>query len=196
MERRTEEDDYLCPRHPRALCGAWGIPLGNYPEFHRGHPGLGGAPVGPIIPMPMGPASLGFKPEPYDGESDLDEYLVVFEQYADLMRWDDLTKGTMLGLCLRGPARSVLAGLSPQHRLDYETLTEALTQNFNPREQLHLYQAELKSRQRQPGESMTALSRDISKLVRLAYPTADDNTRETLAINAFLDALPGTALEV
>ena len=194
-----EEEDYSCPRRPRAPSpprGARGRQPDQPPEFQRGPPGFDGIPPGPPMPMPMGPASLGFKPEPYSGDGDWGEYLVAFEQFAMFMRWDDPTKATMLGFCLRGPARSVLAGLPPHRRIDYAALTEALTQNFSPREQLHLYQAELKSRQRQPGESMTALGRDIARLVRFAYPTADENTRETIGINAFLDALPGTALEV
>lgn len=145
---------------------------------------------------PHPPPTFGFKPEPYDGESDWDEYVIHFETYAMYMDWDPRTSAVMLGFCLRGPARSVLAGLSPAQRLDYVVLKNALTQNFSPREQVHLHQAELKSRIRRPDESLTTLGRDIARLVRLAYPTADVNTRETIGINAFLDALPGSALEI
>ena len=42
---------------------------------------------------------------------------------------------------------------------------------------------------------MAELGRDIARLVNLAYPQADVATRETLSINAFLDALPGPAIE-
>ena len=42
---------------------------------------------------------------------------------------------------------------------------------------------------------MAELGRDIARLVNLAYPQADVATRETLSINAFLDALLGPAIE-
>ena len=40
---------------------------------------------------------------------------------------------------------------------------------------------------------MADLGRDIAKLVRLAYLTADTATRDVIGINAFLEALPGPA---
>ena len=43
---------------------------------------------------------------------------------------------------------------------------------------------------------MSDLGRDVAKLVRLAYPTADQTTREVIGINSFLDALPGPASEI
>lgn len=141
-------------------------------------------------------SAYGFRPEPYDGEGDWSEYLVMFEHYAEFSRWDPRTKASMLGFCLRGPARSVLASLPEPQRVDFDSLKEALTQNFSPREQIHLYQAELKSRVRRSGESLTSLGRDIARLVRFAYPTADDHTRQTIGINAFLDALPCGAIEI
>ena len=184
------------PSHPEPRAGpSYAGPVGSASGLRRGEE-AGMAQMGVPGFVPMGSPAYGFRPEPYDGEGDWSEYLVAFEQYADYMRWDGRTKATMLGFCLRGPARSVLAGLPEASRSDYRALKEALTQNFSPREQLHLYQAELKSRQRKPGESLTSLGRDIARMVRFAYPTADDGTRETIGINAFLDALPGSAMEI
>ena len=74
-------------------------------------------------------------------------------------------------------------------------LMGALRQSFCPPEQVHLYQAELKSRKRRQDELMVELGRDIARLVQLACPQADMATRETLLINAFLEALPGPAIE-
>ena len=42
---------------------------------------------------------------------------------------------------------------------------------------------------------MAELGRDIVRLVNLAYPQSVMATRETLSINAFLDALRGPAIE-
>lgn len=136
------------------------------------------------------------KPEPYDGKEDWQDYLVYFEQLAELNGWDKPTMAMVLGLCLRGAARTVLSGLSLPERRDYRVLKEALTQNFNPPQKVHLYMAELKARKRRPEESLVDLGRDVARLTRLAYPHADTATRETIGINAFLDSMPGPAIEI
>ena len=158
------------------------------PIFPPGHPGgLRHAFVGKPVHI---------KPEAYDGAEDWLEYLVYFEQLAELNGWDKPTMAIMLGLCLKGSARTVLAGLGLPERRDYDKLKRALTQNFSPPEKVHLHMAELKARKRKSGESLAILGRDIARLTRLAYPTADQATRETIGINMFLDALPGPAIEI
>lgn len=146
--------------------------------------------------FPMVGSPVHFKPEPYDGTTDWPEYLVYFEQLAEVHGWNHPTMAMVLGLSLKGSARSVLANLTLPQRRDYRALKSALSQHFCPPQQIHLYQAELKARKRKPNESLPELGRDIARLIRLAYPTADMATRETIGINAFLDAIPGPAIEV
>ena len=145
----------------------------------------------PLVGRPVNP-----KPEAYDGTEDWQDYVVYFEQLAELNGWDRPTMAIVLGLCLRGSARTVLTGLSLAERRDYGALKAALTQNFNPPQKVHLYMAELKARKRKPHESLVDLGRDLARLTRLAYPNADPATRETIGINAFLDSLPGPAIEI
>ena len=140
--------------------------------------------------------SVGAKPEKFDGSEDWEDYLVYFEQLAELNGWDKPTMAIMLGLSLRGAARTVLAGLSLPERRDYRVLTSALRQNFSPPQKVHMHMAELKARKRKPNETLADLGRDIARLTRLAYPSADQATRETIGINAFLDSLPGPAIEI
>jgi len=146
--------------------------------------------------FPMVGNRISFKPDHYDGIADWPEYLVYYEQLAEVHDWDHPTMAMVLGLCLKGQARSVLANLTLAQRRDYKALKGALTQHFCPPQKVHLYQAELKARKRKTGETLSELGRDVTRLVRLAYPTADMATRETVGINAFLDAIPGPALEV
>jgi len=174
------------PRHLQSAKGGDSQPV-SLSQSARGHGGLSAS---------MGALPMKFKPEPYDGTSDWLEYLVYYEQLAELQRWDQATMAMVLGLSLKGPARSVLANLSLSQRGDYEALKNALTQNFCPPQQVHLYQVQLKTRKRQTNESLPELGRDIIRLTRLAYPTADQSTRETIGISSFLDALQGPALEI
>ena len=136
------------------------------------------------------------KPEEYDGTTDWSEYQIYFEQLSNLYGWDEEVKAAMLCVSLKGEARVVLAGLDPAQRCSYFALTTALSQSFSPKELVHLHQAELKARRKKPDESITDLGRDIAKLVRLAYPSADLATREVISINSFLEALPGPASEM
>ena len=87
----------------------------------------------------------------------------------------------------------VFASFGEAQRRSYQALTQALMQSFAPKEFVHLYQAELKARKKKTEESMVNLGRDVAKLVRLAYPSADAATREVIGINSFLEALPGPA---
>ena len=121
---------------------------------------------------------------------------MYFEQLAEVHGWDHPTMAMVLGLSLRGSARSVMVNLTLPQRREYKSLKSALTQHFCPPQQVHLYQAELKARKRKPNESLPDLGRDIARLIRLAYPKADTATRETIGVNAFLDAIPGPAIEV
>ena len=147
------------------------------------------------IPPPVS-TTPHIKPEDYDGTRDWEEYKIYYDQYSELYGWDEEKKAMVLGICLKGEARVVLASLSPAQRRSYLALTNALAQSFSPKEMVHLYQAELKARRRKPDESMVDLGRDIAKLVRLAYPTADPSTRDVIGINSFLEALPGPASEM
>ena len=78
----------------------------------------------------------------------------------------------------------------------YHAVTSALVENFTSQGLVHLYQAELKARKKKGDESMADLRRDVARLVRIAYPSVDGFTREVIGINAFLDALPGPALDI
>ena len=158
--------------------------LPTHPEEMEGIPTLGhGRPVNPKV-------------EAYDGTDDWNEYIVYFEQLSELYGWSRPTMAMLLGLNLRGAARTVLTGMGMADRRNYEALKRTLAQNFSPPQRQHFYMAELKARRRKTEESLAELGRDIARLTRLAYPQADNITRETIGINAFLDSLPGPAMEI
>ena len=133
------------------------------------------------------------KPEMCDGTTDWSEYQIYFDQTSELFGWNEERYAMMLGICLKGEACVVFVSLGEAQRRSYQVLTQALTQSFTPKELVHLNQAELKACKKKTEESMVDLGRDVAKLVRLAYPTADAATREVIGINSFLEALLGPA---
>ena len=108
------------------------------------------------------------KPEDYDGTTDCLEYKVYFDQLAELYGCDEERKAMVLGICLKGEARVVLASLNQAQRRSYLALTTALAQSFSPKELVYLYQAELKAKNKKPEETMANLMRDIAKVVQQA----------------------------
>ena len=60
------------------------------------------------------------------------------------------------------------------------------------------YRFELKSRRRQPNETLRSLHSDIRRLAALALPDLEHRARETIACDYFIDALndPNFALKV
>ena len=57
---------------------------------------------------------------------------------------------------------------------------------------------ELRSRKRQAGETLEKLHQDIRRYMALAFPDADQQTRETIACDYFIDAMgdPDFALKI
>ena len=106
------------------------------------------SPARPVVSTPQ------IKPEDFDGTTDWSEYLIYFEQLSELYGWDEERKAAILGVCLKGEARVVLAALDPARRRSYLALTTALAQSFAPKELVHVHQAELKARRKRTDESM------------------------------------------
>ena len=132
----------------------------------------------------------------FDGKSNWGDYLVQFNIAAKLNNWDDTQKAMELATSLEGNARGVLADLSANKQLDFEALTNKLTQRYEPEGQLGVYQSQLHSRRRKRNESIPELVQDISRLVRKAYPAADEQTGSYMAVSSFITALANEAQEL
>ena len=195
---QNEEEDNEVVLNPREI---------DHPELRRAlfrgeaganEPGEARAPAGAVggavggAPHPW----IRLAPDTYDGSGDWEEYSVYFHQLSIVNGWDEPTQAIMLGLNLRGQARAVLTGLSPPERLNLLAIERALQQNFSPTQQQHSYLSKLRARKRKANEPLPELSREIARLVRMAYPRADQATREQIAINAFTDSFPGPAIEI
>ena len=117
-----------------------------------------------------GPPRIPHNMDTFDGKTSWLDYQIYFDEVAEFQRWTDREKAMVLIMNLRRSAREVLIGMPAAARHDYVELTRVLGQNFCPREQIYIHQAELRGRRQKPTEKMTDLGRDIARLVRLAYP--------------------------
>ena len=135
------------------------------------------------------------KPATFDGSQSWQDHLVQFDLIATLNQWTEPTKALQLAASLRGQAQGVLSDLDPVQRMDYSALVTALTDRFKPDNQMEVFRAQLKSRLRTKGESLSSLAQDIKKLVRKAYSQASPEMKDKFAKESFIDALNDQDLE-
>ena len=129
------------------------------------------------------------KPQLYDGLTDIDEYLTQFSIIAEINKWSCDTKALHLASCLTGSARSLLSELDSVHRRNFTSLVSALQNRFGTANRAEVYRAQLKNRVRQRNETIPELAQNIRKLTRQAYPGANSDLIDTLALDHFIDSL-------
>ena len=130
------------------------------------------------------------KPQTYDGTEDLDEYLTHFNIIARLNGWSKEAKSLHLAGNLAGSARALLNDLDPQKREDYESLVEALTHRYGNVNRAAVFKSQLQTRMKRKDESIPELAQSVVKLARKAYPKANPEMVDVLAVDHFIDAFP------
>ena len=162
------------------------------------------APAPDPVPAPVPGLACG-GPEPwgkpkrmpnYDGKSSWSDYLVQFEIAAEMNRWSSKQKAMELATSLVGQARGVLSDLSSLERTDFTALVRKLTLRFEPVDLIGMYQSQLRGRRRKRNESIPELVQDISKLTRMAFPSADEETRNYMSVTSFITALSNEQQEL
>lgn len=129
------------------------------------------------------------KPATFDGSASWLDYKSHFEACAALNGWTDREKGLYLAVSLRGNAQGVLGNLAGELGRNYNELVRALEDRFAPANQTELYRVQLRERRQKATETLPELGQTIRRLAHLAYPTAPNDVRETLAKEQFIDAL-------
>jgi hypothetical protein len=131
------------------------------------------------------PTTDKLMPMKYSGKTDFDEYESQFEAIAGLQNWDDDRKAVVLLSKLEGQALTVATA---EPRTSYKDLVDCLKENFSP-EQQTIFAMKLNSRVQGKDETYEALANDVKRLTKKAYSTADSQTRERLATDAFVNAI-------
>jgi transposase InsO family protein len=142
------------------------------------------------------PRGINFlKPERYDGTTPLEIFLLQFDNCVEYNGWDKDESLAQLKGALKGTAAQVLMG-NQGKAMDYNALRSELNKCFGVEGHTAQYRTMLKTRRRQPGESLRTLYQDIGRLLMLAYPGPQNDLRDLLAVEAFVDSLDDSELEV
>ena len=79
--------------------------------------------------------------------------------------------------------------MSDNDRRDFSSLITKLKSRFGSENKAEVFRTQLKTRIRLKGESIPELAQSIRKLTRKAYPTANSEVVDALALDSFIDAL-------
>lgn len=139
---------------------------------------------------------LKLKPQPYDCLSDIGEYLTQFNIIAEINGWSYSVKSLYLASSLTGNARSLLSELNETQKRDYDSIANVLHTRYGTKNRAEIYRATLKSMRKQTGQSLSELAQEIKKLTRQAYPDANSDIQETLALDYFIDSLTDLELRL
>lgn len=128
-----------------------------------------------------------FKVPTFDGENDIDLFLLQFHDIRRANHWVDTESLLHLRSALTGKAMECGRG---------ETLEEVL-ENLVSRFGISTKKARdrLKIMHKSPHESVYELGMEINKMVKIAYPRMDQADRSEMAIDTFSKAMDNRALQ-
>jgi hypothetical protein len=133
----------------------------------------------------------------YDGKMSWESFIRPFEALASTCGWDNQERLFRLTNCLRGEAAEyVFCNLAPEITGTFERLVSALETRFKDQRAVTSYLAQLEVRKLQQKEGLSEYVADIKRLVGKGYPTADEPTRDTIALRHFLKGLPDQQMAV
>ena len=101
----------------------------------------------------------------------------------------DAEKAYYLSTSIEGPARSMLANLSPEDMMDFPKLVAALENRFGAKHQQQQSRVLLNTMKRKKSESLQELVENIERRVRLAYPDTTGDVQEALALHHLTTAV-------
>ncbi|CAC5421214.1 unnamed protein product [Mytilus coruscus] len=122
--------------------------------------------------------SCKIKPQVYDGNDYLEEYLTQFNLLAELHNWNSKIKA----LLLSGDGQAIINEITEVDCHDFDSLVTSLKNRFGSVNRAEVFRAELQTRVRFKNESLPELAQAIKKLTRRAYPGTSPLVRDTLAL--------------
>ena len=112
--------------------------------------------------------------------------------------WTPVDKLAHLKDALTGDAGQILWDTYTSATDTVEKLVALLKNRYSGTRQIDKYRMELRLRRRQLGETLSALQRDIRRLMALAHPSLPEEARDTIATDYYIDGLddPDFALKI
>jgi hypothetical protein len=129
------------------------------------------------------------KPPTYNGSTNFETFYARFENCAKYNNWNRSEQLAHLRNALVDEAGQVLWDSGPEITNSLRQLTNLLKERFGGAAQSEKFKMELRSRLRQPRETLSDLYRDIKRLMTLGYPDLDQKAREVIAVDRFVDSL-------
>ena len=127
--------------------------------------------------------------------TELKDWLCHFEIIARYNGWTEEEKGSNLASSLRGNAQQVLQDLPVGELENYHSILQALKRRFDPEERENIKKSELRKRHKRKDETMTDYGFAISRLAKSAFPRMPQDSREELAVEYFIEGLPGFEMQ-
>jgi hypothetical protein len=129
------------------------------------------------------------RPQKFSGTGSFETFYAHFRNCAKYNRWDDTDQLAHLKACLIGEAGQILWDTSSSDTNSLDKMKKLLSDRFGGARMSEKYRMELKLRRRRPNETLTALHQDIRRLMALAHPDLQHDSRETIAVDFFIDAI-------
>ena len=125
---------------------------------------------------------------PYDGETELEIFLELIETCRKHNRWSEERTYGHVQAALRGKAAKVLMKAKGKTKT-LDDLIKELERRFGNEGQAPRYRELMRSRRRQPNETLVDLYADFDRLGMLAYPDVIDKIADELITDAFCTSL-------
>ena len=143
---------------------------------------------GDAVPS-LGSRRHRIKPRTFDGSGSFETFWAHFENCATYNRWNEDDQLAYLKASLVGDAGQALWNSDASATNTLQKLTALLQSRYSGSRQSDKYRMELRLRRRRAGETLSALHQDIRRLMALAHPTLQQEAREAIACDYFIDAM-------
>ncbi len=128
-------------------------------------------------------------PDRYSGKVLWKEYFRHFESCRIVNQWNEEQAVSYLSASLQGNALRLLGDVPTGQTQTYSGLVKLLERRFGSGRQSENYLVELRHRRQGPKETLQELGQAIQELTVKAYPDIQEESRDRLAKNHFLDAV-------
>ena len=168
------------PESPRSSAGPWPLKREQRMIIEK-------EPEGKDLVQPSRRPNI--TPDRYSGKVPWKEYYRHFESCRVVNQWNEAQAASYLVASLQGNALRLLGDVPAGQAQAYSGLVKLLERRFGTGRQSENFLVELRHRRQGPKESLQELGQAIRELTDKAYPDIQDESRDRLAKNHFLDAV-------